>query len=441
MKYFKFSNKLFALLFMITSIMYVGCQKEEQKILKSEDQLSTELRVNVQPTVENGTLKFETKESAFKYMTYLSDLIQQKEEQELDSETDTKQTLLSDIEEKLGFRSLYSVSEKDENGYIVNPLFSDVSFNLLLNEYYEVIIGDEIFVHKSNSEYYSIKSSDVTNRITLRKLKINESLSLKDLNPGIKIFEFDNKKTVIRSKDCDCNLSIRPGVPPPGSNVKTFVLSFDCTGYTSNNLTYTVYDINSNRILVPTSNGTVISLNPSPITFNIPSEFNGNFRVEFCIMLDCNGVGPKQYCFNISGTANENCCSKFETIEKAEPFPPDMEFYSKYQNGTNIFGYYIYGLCGFKKPGAGGKFFKAKNEIWLNAIYRLRAGNDGLLDMCTKTGDDNAYDSCKNCKSLSERIYTTQDENHHKNGEVVCDYRGNRNSNIGSNHIVPTFCN
>ena len=42
MKYFKFSNKLFALLFMITSMMYIGCQKEEQKNLKSEDQLSTD---------------------------------------------------------------------------------------------------------------------------------------------------------------------------------------------------------------------------------------------------------------------------------------------------------------------------------------------------------------------------------------------------------------
>jgi hypothetical protein len=36
MEYFKFSNKLFALLFMISSMLYLGCQKEEQKNLESD---------------------------------------------------------------------------------------------------------------------------------------------------------------------------------------------------------------------------------------------------------------------------------------------------------------------------------------------------------------------------------------------------------------------
>ncbi len=42
MKYFKYSIRLFALLLMITNMMYVGCQKDEQKNLKSDDQLCTD---------------------------------------------------------------------------------------------------------------------------------------------------------------------------------------------------------------------------------------------------------------------------------------------------------------------------------------------------------------------------------------------------------------
>jgi hypothetical protein len=83
-------------------MIFVGCQKEEQKILKSEDQLSTELRVNVQPTVENGTLKFSTEEDAYQYMRQL--------EQELDNENNdvlSKQTAM-------GFTSLLSIVKSKE---------------------------------------------------------------------------------------------------------------------------------------------------------------------------------------------------------------------------------------------------------------------------------------------------------------------------------------
>jgi hypothetical protein len=155
MKYFKFSNKLFALLFMISSIIYVGCQKDEQKNLISEDKLSTEIRTNVQPTVENGTLKFSTEEDAYQYMRQL--------EQELDNENNdvlSKQTAM-------GFTSLLSIVKSKEGEIqpeitdnndiqVVNDrtgsIFSAPYLNAMLNPNYEIIIGDKVYVQKNHEE-------------------------------------------------------------------------------------------------------------------------------------------------------------------------------------------------------------------------------------------------------------------------------------------------
>ena len=140
MKHLIFSSKLIAILFVVSSMMYIGCQKEEIKSEDTRGALSTELRTTVAPTVENGTLKFETEEDAYNYMRQL--------EQELKSESNT---ILSD-QSQLGFTSRLSIvrdlGEDNPNGSI----FSAPYLNAMLNSNYEVMIGDKVYVKKNHQE-------------------------------------------------------------------------------------------------------------------------------------------------------------------------------------------------------------------------------------------------------------------------------------------------
>lgn len=187
MKHLIFSSKLIAILFVVSSMMYIGCQKEEIKREDTQGALSTELRTTVAPTVENGTLKFETEEDAYNYMRQL--------EQELQSESNT---ILSD-QSQLGFTSRLSIvrdlGEDNPNGSI----FSAPYLNAMLNSNYEVMIGDKVYVQKNHQETWIAPKTDAVALAVFREKQPGSFIEDTEILPSMII---DGKREIEMMMTC-----------------------------------------------------------------------------------------------------------------------------------------------------------------------------------------------------------------------------------------------
>lgn len=156
MKNLFLSKKSIAFLFLISSMMYIGCQRED---LKSEDHQKepiTQTRSVPIPTVENGTLKFDTEDDAFNYLVFLADELQNESNNILESQA------------ALGFTSRLKIvtdlGEGNENGSI----FRAPHLNAMLNSNYEIIIGDKVYTNKNHEETWIANVSDLTSLAVFR---------------------------------------------------------------------------------------------------------------------------------------------------------------------------------------------------------------------------------------------------------------------------------
>ena len=165
--------------------------------------MSTEIRTTVQPTVENGTLKFASEEDAYQYMRQL--------EQELDNDNNdvlSKQaamgftSLLSIVKSKEG-EIQPEIIENNNDIQVVNDrtgsIFSAPYLNAMLNTNYEIIIGDKVYVHKNHEETWIVPKTS-TQAIAVFRAKAPGSLIL-----DIEItsdMEIDGKKENVMMMEC-----------------------------------------------------------------------------------------------------------------------------------------------------------------------------------------------------------------------------------------------
>jgi hypothetical protein len=440
MKYFKFSNKLFALLFMITSMMFVGCQKEEQKNLISENQLSTEIRTTVQPTVENGTLKFNNFQEVVDYVSEVDDILKDEliseNSLEVAEEVNTFKNYSDYLKTNRNFVPLYDSSEKGVDGEISNNILGSSSFYFVFNPYHEIIVGDKLYVQKNRYEYYLINKNDSDNKLILRSLKIGESLGVEHYNSDIDIVTFD-KEVVKRTKECDCSFSLEK------SNVSSathddWILKFSCgdTKIFGKKYTLRVWDQNKNEIV--NLHGTVTSPTKGEITFKV-SKATSFLDVKFCLLMDC-GDGEKNYCFDIKKDLSSNCCRKKIDIVEDKVIPNSgIKMVNKLHNGLFL-GLYFHESRIECRRESDGKRLRA--NITQTLDVSIRNPND-----CLVTQSDSDSDSCNNCTYNQERIYFNSANANGTDwgwqilGDGVFKNTVARAGHLGVHTITPDYCN
>ncbi len=202
MKYFKFSNKLFALLFMITSMMFVGCQKEEQKNdLGNKSNQSLETRVSLDRPIPNGDLLQFRDYSHFKsYLEGLNNLLSAEG-------TEFEEQVLNTSD----FQSVYKKLVNDEfvdpqNRY--KPFLTDPAVMAVLNEYYEVRIGDVLITYINNSQVLRSSFNNTTTRNAIRSIPKGNELALSDIPVGAAWGE-DTEEQSFLGPWCGCEIKIR----------------------------------------------------------------------------------------------------------------------------------------------------------------------------------------------------------------------------------------
>ena len=425
-------------------IFVVSCNKEEEKEIATGKTKRTEIRSSVNPTVIDGTLKFESIEDLFQYADELLLLIKDDLDtsnvvnaslETINNDTLNKiQVVVGALKEQFDYTPLYDVSSKDEIGLVVDQYLPGTEFYLIFNSHNEVIIGDEIYVQKHAYEYYMIDKNDNTNRYILRNLDVNELLSIDDYELGIDVFSFD---VIVRprTKECDCSYKLKP----TGSFTLTtneFVLEFSCDhNFIGSSWYIEAYD-ESNNSYINTFNGTISSLEGNKIYFNIPKSVK-KLKLKFCIVMDC-GDGLKTECFYPRIDISDICCKKKIDITENHIIPAtDIKMVNKVNNG--IFFTYYYHLSEIQgRKNSNGKYIRSKLQQWLE----VKARNV----LCEDFKTDTDYDHCNNCRWNSERIYIDAAQPDTKYGFHLlgdCIFKNTLTStpHLGVHIITPNYCN
>ncbi len=423
---------------LVTLVFVLSCSKDESKRNKLQE---SKLRTNVQPILENGTLKFNTKQEAFEYMENLTAILKAGKNgtDSTDAFINPVIDLNNSLKNSLGFTSLFEVSSKDADGNLINSIFPDDAFNLMLNPNYEIIIGDRLYVHKNTSEHYHIAKSDLLNKAELRKITPGGRLDLKYLNDGIILVgpEVENRTL------CDCTFELTRS-KKSNATMHEYNLRFWCSKVLEGQewkMTWTSPSGNDRGQMNGTINNyDVTATNPEPrtITFKVPINV-GDFKVKFCVEADC-GDGLKEHCFEIPFLYSEECCSDTDTDipDKFVIFQNEgYKLVATYKNGSNFWGYYHYGHLAFIRLSDGQKLKAKKLEIFFDVTNRTSPSTFPPCSPFSETDDDD----CTNCKWISENIYA-DDETHnfHKRGDVMLNFKGSRGTTVGTIQMKPEYC-
>lgn len=434
-------NKLLnsSLSFIIIStllIVFSGCMKDDLKYNRISD---LNIRTNIQPVVENGTLKFNSLQDSYIYMESLTNALKVIRNS-IDSSESYMNPAISvnnDIKTLTGFTSLFDSSPKDIDGNLINPIFPDEIFNMMLNSNYEIIINDKIYVHKNNFEYYVISVNDIQNRDLLRNVSAGGRLDLKYLNTGVQVF---GSKIETRSP-CDCTFELRR-VENHNTNKHEFILRYWCSD-AFDGQSFTMKWISKDGSISNTISGIIdnsdISINnphPREILFDLPLNVL-EFEIEFCVETDC-GDGLIVNCYKIPFSIDSECCQKLDIIETKELLYSNegYKLVATYKNGLNFWGYYHYGHLAFIRLSDKAKLKAKRLEILFDVTYR---NSNKVFPPCEGYSETDR-DDCTNCKWISENVYDDGTHLFHKHGDVKLNYIGKRGTTTGSIQLMPEFC-
>lgn len=202
MKHLNFSSKLFAFLFVISSMMYVGCQKEDQKNnLENKSNLSLENRVSLDRPVLNGDILQFRDYSHFKsYLETLNNLLS-------DESNEFEEQVLNTSD----FQSVYKKLANDEFVDPINrykPFLTDPAVMAVVNEHYEVRIDDVLITYINNSQVLRSSFDNSTARNAIRSIPKGQELTLSDVPSGAAWGE-DTEEQSFLGPWCGCEIKIK----------------------------------------------------------------------------------------------------------------------------------------------------------------------------------------------------------------------------------------
>lgn len=199
MKKLIFSSKYFMFLFMLTSLVYVGCNKEE--INKSQNVQSVVNRSisNILPQPVNGIIKFNN------YDNYKNVYLELQALYESD-----KETFNSIYEADGNFVSVYNKLINDEfesweTAY--KPFITDPILMVILNEHFEFQVGDALITYVNNEDIITSDPDNSVTRNQIRNINKGGPLELRDIPKGT-TWGKDTDETSYKLKWCGCEIKI-----------------------------------------------------------------------------------------------------------------------------------------------------------------------------------------------------------------------------------------
>lgn len=407
-KFFMFFMGLFAL------ALVSSCNKDERPESSISNQTSS-VRTLIEPSSENGTLKFETKEDAKNYLDQI-DLNMAEEDEGI--------SFVNNLEATKTYQSLFTENINNPN----NRLFNDNSFNAIMNRNYEVIMGNSIFIQKHPDEIYEIDKGDIANRDLIRTLAPNQKLDLTQLNPGIRVTGDDEVFYKTTDYYCGCTIKVIK------DRTRPYIISLviNCAGQ--------VLDPNANlevqwgdgsfSTAKMTKNTPVLSSNfPITLTKNYGAESGGIRNITVTIPMNC-GTGTKNEVFNYSFDINETSCCDGAANGSGNKRVGEYEMYWEYDYRNTAWGKRSkMTIKGYKWTGNNKDKFKADLEVDVN--------NDVRNNSCLIYNESND-EGCTNCYEVTDRRYFNNKKN--INGDLRLNYNFLKHGSSIMHFVTPTIC-
>ncbi len=384
MKHLIFSSKFILSIFAISSMIFIGCQKEEIKSGETPQKVTTELRTTVTPTVENGTLKFNTKEDVAKYLKEISPLFEE------------------EIPFKHNFGGFTSLYDKSMEGDF-QPYFLDDRLNSMLNDNYEIIIGDRIFVKKNLEETWSVLKSDHTGINKLRLKNPGTYFNVEDDSESF-IMEDGDKIEVFSILSCKAKIRIiDKTVPNPNfpilstsNGINTYCV--EVFGVQGGNVESITVNWGDGAVTTSKFNQCHTYLNP------------GDFLITVSVKLTCSStpftskrlVSPFKICCNL------------KSKDKKEVVVSDLKMRASYERKTFLNSYYW--LAKTESFSIGNNPVNAKLTSQITALFRDHSN-------CNEKSNEGDSDTCNSCRSKKVDLWHNENDdmlNKHADVSMTC---------------------
>jgi hypothetical protein len=418
MKYFKFSNKLFALLFMISSMMYVGCQKEEQKKETIKFSNDVELRTsntNLEyPVLSNGVLKFIDIDH---YKRFYESLHQNLEQGQNSLETLFENKYTS--EEFISVASKLRTDEFVDFGDAYSPFLTDPIMMEICNLHYEFQIGDQLVTYINNRQILNSNINDFVTQNKIRNMQKGQTITVNDVPPGA-FWGEDTDIVEIRNMPCSCSINIEQF----GCNqVRIFGKCRDLLwGFGQANLSVW---LNFNSNLPPS-----IQQNPT-FTYSVTGNFEYIYTISSASTIravidpDCISASTKTVQLNFTPSAVS--CDKSEkdtgwvTVSNN---PEGMRY--RLKNYSNW-------LANYEKAEIESVFWNSQKQKWEKRSadkLQISISASRRNGSCGIDNSDTDSDECKRCRDLNVGVNSGFSGNffRHCDGDVTATFLKVNNS-------------
>lgn len=391
------------------SIFIMSCNKDNpMQIGESNTTDETSLtRESFFPTTENGTLKFDTESQFLQFLDYL------------DTNLPNDSMLITNLQSGLGYLSSLN-SQDSDNTYF------DKSYSTILNDKFEYIIDNKLYVQKNYDEVYRIDKTNVSSRQILNGLSLASKLNFDSDTRNVEVLGTDRMVYVgdPGSEECGCSMELRY------IDSRTVTVKLHCAGLNfGQNIVMNWGDGTSTS---KTYNGVTNSLSFTHTYPMINGSIEGSYNIFYSGVFNC-GSGNVTLNYNRQIKLSSSCCKKNFDV-KGYKRVGNLELAWRYAVYNNLWGRRVLANAqSYKYSGTIKNHYISDLEVTLDANYRSPNCFIGETDH-----DDN---QCYNCKEVQERVGVGSALIFNKNGDMYFTYYMKADGVIITHNESPAFCN
>lgn len=391
------------------AIFAISCNGDDimDNGVSTEVENSSFVRESFFPTSENGTLKFDSESQFLLFLDYL------------DTNVANDSMLISSLQGSLGYKS--SLNSQDAE----NPYF-DRSYSAIMNDKFEYIIGNKLYVQKNHDEVYRIDLTNAVSRQILNNLNMGSKLNFDNFTKSIEVLGTDRSVYVTEagSEECGCSMELRY------IDSRTVSVKLHCAGLNfGQNIVMNWGDGTSSTLFYSGPSSSLVFTHTYP---NINGDIESNYNIFYSGIFNC-GSGNVTLNYNRPIRLSANCCRKaFDT--RGFKRVGNLELAWRYVVYNNFWGRRVLvNAQSFKYSGTSKSKYKSDLEVTLDANYRSATCFIGETDH-----DDN---QCTKCNEVQERAFADPAKDFNKNGDMYFTYYMKAEGVIITHNESPAFCN
>lgn len=391
------------------SIFIMSCNKDNPtQIGESNPTDETSFtRESFFPTTENGTLKFDTESQFLQFLDYL------------DTNLPNDSMLITNLQSGLGYLSSLNSQDSDYT-------YFDKSYSTILNDKFEYIIGNKLYVQKNYDEVYRIDKTNVSSRQILNGLSLAAKLNFDSDTRNVEVLGTDRMVYVgdPGSEECGCSMELRY------IDSRTVSVKLHCAGLNfGQNIVMNWGDGTSSS---KTYNGVANSLSFTHTYPMINGSIEGNYNIFYSGVFNC-GSGNVTLNYNRQIRLSTNCCRKAFDVSGFKRVG-NLQLDWRYSVYNNFLGRRVLvNAQSYKYSGSKKLRYNSELEVTMDVNYRSSTCFIGETDH-----DDN---QCTNCKEVQERTGAGAAQDFNKNGDMYFTYYMKADGVIIAHNESPAFCN